>query len=63
MATKFSAILFDRGWRNDQAGRIGEVRQEGRERLFQLELDGVCIDRNDAFNGFKVEGEGNGPVL
>ncbi|MNE17870.1 hypothetical protein D3C80_1108690 [compost metagenome] len=58
MATKFSAILFDGGWRNDEAGRIGKVRQERRERFFQFELDCVCIERIDAFNGFKVEGEG-----
>ena len=62
---EIGAVLLHRVGRDDQPGRIGEVRQERRVGSVERELDGVLVDRLGVLDGGEEEREreGSGVVV
>jgi hypothetical protein len=52
-----SPLGLDGGGRDDEPGRVGEVRQEGRVGFVEGELDGQVVERLDALDRREEEGE------
>src|SRR5690606_24874083 len=56
-ATIFFARFFNRSWRHDQTGRIGEIRKKRSKSFFEFEFYRVAVKRIDRLNGREIEGK------